>query len=742
MIITTLRHIFTKSMKNVLTLIASLIILGFNQHVSAQAIEIVEGDTLFLCQPGLVTLHAVSTGAGIDTNQLVSSEALNSVDDTYSDVINIGFPFTFYGNTYNQCLLSTNGYITFDLTNAGGFSPWAIAAFNSIPSLTFPPNSIYGPWQDAFPGAPGAPSPGYVSYATTGETPNRKFVFNFCDVPMFSCIQTKFSGQIILYETSNEFEFHITEKVICSTWNGGRAILGCQNANGTQATAIYNSPDQWTATNEAWRMTPNGNNNYTYTTIPYDPIPVYVPNQLQWSYNGSPAGNGDSIIINVTQSGYAVVSFAGCFGTSTVDAGSDTIRLIVDELITDQSRRVSPCYNIFENELYASFPQNTVPLEITWSDSLGNIILTQSNVINNATLPNVPEGAYTLKVVKPSGCEYEYTYQMPKREIVPSFTSAPNLICQFATVNFTNTSTGIFNNYAWGFGDNTSATTFNASHVYGSFGDYAVVLTVWNDSFQCMFSDTVNIYVNKNIVADINSFSDFCETDPLYLSDQSNPYPVSWQWISNNNVFSTLKDAEISFPVPGSYDITLIVTDSLCGSDTITKNYVVNAYPVVNIAGDTFFCPGETVTLDAGNPGMIFNWSTGQQTQVITMDVYETQVFSVSVDNQGCVTNDDITVYVNCNFYFPNAFSPNGDGFNDRYRPHLVNMESYEVFIYNRWGEMVYNFRGFGNSSDEVGWDGTIRGEAAPLGIYVFQAVGKTIKGEPVEKKGNFALLR
>lgn len=727
-------------MKHFLLLLVLLLTFSFRQHLHAQAIVIVEGDTLYMCQQGPVTLHAVSSG--IDTSQLVSSVALNSVDDTYSDVVDIGFPFVFYGNTYTQCLLSTNGYITFNLAGANGFSPWAIAAGNSIPTAAFPTNSIMGPWHDIYPGAPGASSPGYVSYATTGTAPYRKFVFNFCDVPMYSCVQLKFSGQIILYETTNEFEFHIKEKTLCTTWNGGRAILGCQNANGTLATAIYNSPTQWTATNQAWRMTPNGPNDYTYTSIPYNPIPVYVPNQLQWTWNGTPAGNGDSVTINVTQSGIAVVSFAGCFGTSNISAGSDTIHIILDDLVVNQSRKVSACYNLFENELYAAFPQNTVPLQITWLDSLGNILETHNNVIQFDTLKNVAEGGYKLHIVKPSGCEYDYLYKMPKRLINPAFTVAPNLICQNAPVTFTNNSTGIINNYAWGFGDGNSATTFNANHSYSGFGAYDVVLTVWNDTFQCMFSDTINIYVNKNIVADINSFSYFCETDPIYFSDQSNPYPVSWQWIYNNTVFATTKDAEITFYQPGSYDITLIVTDSLCGMDTITKSYIVNAYPVVNIAGDTFFCPGELVTLDAGNPGYLHTWSTGATTQTISMEVYETQVFSVVVDNQGCKTTDDITVYVNCNFYFPNAFSPNGDGFNDKFRPHLVNMESYEVYIYNRWGEMVYSFRGYGNSSDDVGWDGTIRGDKAPIGTYVYSAVGTTIKGQQVSKKGNFALLR
>ena len=47
-----------------------------------------------------------------------------AVDDHYSNAIPIGFSFNFFGNNYNSLLVSTNGYITFDLTNANGYCPW------------------------------------------------------------------------------------------------------------------------------------------------------------------------------------------------------------------------------------------------------------------------------------------------------------------------------------------------------------------------------------------------------------------------------------------------------------------------------------------------------------------------------------------------------------------------------------------------------------------------------------------
>jgi hypothetical protein len=69
-----------------------------------------------------------------------------------------------------------------------------------------------------------------------------------------------FTGQIKMFETTNDIEIHVTQKRVCSTWNNGRAILGLHNYNGTQALvpANRNALDpNWTATNEAYRFTFN-----------------------------------------------------------------------------------------------------------------------------------------------------------------------------------------------------------------------------------------------------------------------------------------------------------------------------------------------------------------------------------------------------------------------------------------------------------------------------------------------------
>ena len=64
--------------------------------------------------------------------------------------------------------------------------------------------------------------------------------------------------------------------------------------------------------------------------------------------------------------------------------------------------------------------------------------------------------------------------------------------------------------------------------------------------------------------------------------------------------------------------------------------------------------------------------------------------------------------------FLPNAFSPNADGLNDTYTPLAYDVDSYEMLIYNRWGEKVYQ-----GDHHSPGWDGTYMGKPCPQGVYV-----------------------
>lgn len=172
-------------------------------------------------------------------------------DDIHSGIIPIGFSFCFFGNTYDSIVISSNGYVTFDLTQANQYSTWSITS--AIPDTNLPMNSIMGPFQDINPGANGQ-----VSYRVVGLAPYRKFIISYYQVAMFSCTNMAFSNQIVLHETTNYIDVFITDKPLCSSWNNGVAIEGLHNIDGTEAYIVpgRNYPTQWTAANDGYRFKP------------------------------------------------------------------------------------------------------------------------------------------------------------------------------------------------------------------------------------------------------------------------------------------------------------------------------------------------------------------------------------------------------------------------------------------------------------------------------------------------------
>jgi gliding motility-associated-like protein len=239
---------------------------------------------------------------------IIDSSGVTLSDDSYSSIIPIGFNFEFFGNVYSDLLISSNNLVTFDLSQAGLFSQWAIA--NTIPSPTNPINSIMLPWQDLDPSTNGK-----IRWALIGQAPNRVFIVSFDSIAMYSCSNLYFSSQVHLFENCNIIETHILEKPICTTWNAGKAIHGLQNASGTQAAVVpgRNNPSQWYAANDGIRFTPNGSNNYIIDTVPFsfinldNPTITIVNNyQYDWYIDNVYITTGDTVSLTLSQD--AVVS--------------------------------------------------------------------------------------------------------------------------------------------------------------------------------------------------------------------------------------------------------------------------------------------------------------------------------------------------------------------------------------------------------------------------------------------------
>jgi hypothetical protein len=187
-------------------------------------------------------------------------------DDVNSNLITLPFTFDFYGVSYNQIVVSTNGYIDFRSTTANQFSPWS---FNlTVPNANFPvKNSILGCYHDMYDNN----GQGFISYGVYGTAPYRKFVVVFNNNAHFSCTAAHSTFQMVLYESQSIIDVQIVDKQLCSTWNGGRAVTGLINLAGTSGiTAPGRNTGSWTAYHEGWRFTRPGYTAGAYNFVKCD----------------------------------------------------------------------------------------------------------------------------------------------------------------------------------------------------------------------------------------------------------------------------------------------------------------------------------------------------------------------------------------------------------------------------------------------------------------------------------------
>lgn len=134
-------------------------------------------------------------------------------------------------------------------------------------------------------------------------------------------------------------------------------------------------------------------------------------------------------------------------------------------------------------------------------------------------------------------------------------------------------------------------------------------------------------------------------------------------------------------------------------------------------------------------------WSTGSQADSITVHDYGAYIVSLATPDTTVRDTFVVKEIDCCNPVIPNAFTPNGDGVNDRFGVVLryCEVEILEFTVYSRWGELVFQAQ---ETTDR--WDGTtLNGTEAPSDVYVFTTRYK-IAGEEAEKaeKGDVTLLR
>jgi len=283
-------------------------------------------------------------------------------DDIWGSVINLPFNFCFYGNVFNQVVIGANGLVSFNPAVATTACNWSFV--ESIPHPNLYANSIMGAYHDIDPQAAGAlitlfpPTfsyPADINYVIGGTAPCRFFAVSFSNVPHYNCNTLRTYQQIVIYETTNIVEVYIQDKPTCAGWNGGRAVIGLQNADATQGiTPPGRNTGNWTASNEAWRFLPAGAPNY----------------QLTWYQGATVLGNTPTINVcpSATTTYTAEVVYTNCDGTvvTVTDDVTVTQNSTLNVTVTPASSTLCTGESV---ALTASSP--TPGLTYTWSPATG-----------------------------------------------------------------------------------------------------------------------------------------------------------------------------------------------------------------------------------------------------------------------------------------------------------------------------------------------------------------------------------
>lgn len=313
----------------------------------------------------------------------------------------------------------------------------------------------------------------------------------------------------------------------------------------------------------------------------------------------------------------------------------------------------------------------------------------------------------------------------PKLKITASCAQSPS------TFQLENPTELLFDSLMWEFGDGNNSTQTNTTHTYDKAGNYVVKL-VW---FLCSnkFEVIDIIKVIEKAVLNLGNDTTLCNGVRMKLQAPATAQKYAWNTGDTTN--------EITVTKPGKY--TVQMSSGNCNaSDEININY----YPPLFIAlGDEYtICDKdkELVKLDAGEGFLTYKWTPTEDTTqwIIVGEVQD--YFVVVKDFRGCDGSDGTSVKRRCpvTLYFPNSFSPNDDGINDVYAPVGVDVESFNLSIYNRWGQLIFE-----TNKLEYMWDGKTNGKPAPTDAYIYKAKYAGYANKKLltfERQGAITLLR
>lgn len=342
-----------------------------------------------------------------------------------------------------------------------------------------------------------------------------------------------------------------------------------------------------------------------------------------------------------------------------------------------------------------------------------------------------------------NGCVNKDSVNVRVVDFVTLQAYADTTICQGDPIQLQTTGDGL--HFLWtpsaNMNDPTSA---NPIATTNNTTTYQVVATIGH----CSATDNVTVKTIPYPIANAGPDTTICYNSSAQL--QGSIVASAFTWAPGASLSNPLILNPVATPSKTTAYI-LTVTDVLGCPKPSRDTVVVRVLPKVNaFAGhDTAVVIGQELHFNASG-GINYLWSPPTALNDINISnpvaVYDGSVDSIRYmvrvgDERNCFDSASMTVKIfktNPQIFVPTAFTPNGDGVNDLFRPIGVGIKNIEYFrVFNRWGQLV-----FSTTVNGQGWDGTIGGKAQSTNTFVWIVRGIDYLDKPFFRKGTVTLIR
>jgi gliding motility-associated-like protein len=362
-----------------------------------------------------------------------------------------------------------------------------------------------------------------------------------------------------------------------------------------------------------------------------------------------------------------------------------------------------------------------------------------ANTLSNAFISNpiatpTQSTLYQLETVTSDGCEINDSvnvavYFTPPVPVIPAILA----LCKGASIAI---SVAGADSYAWSpnYQINTlvgSLVTVNPPVDFTYYCDFVNACGSVRDSVQIDVVEASILAGNDTIICP-------GETAQLWASGG-----VSYSWSPSSSLNSAIISQVLATPsVPTYY--TVIGIDQTGCPDTAEVFVDLFPQPFVQTSPDVYALVGDEIQLYANSTTSgPFTWSPAEFLSCVTCPspiATPNQNYSYAVsytDENGCSASDSVSIYYNPIVYIPNTFTPNDDEVNQGFHIVIGNVKSFELLIFNRWGELIFTM-------DDVNdyWDGSFKGLECQDGTYVWTIKFVDFFDKEFEQSGHVNLLR